>query len=191
VTTGTVEATGQSIIASDPAAGTSEQLDGLIETSAGLQPGDSGGALVNGTGQIIGMNTAASESNQSATQASFAIPIQQALAVARQVQGGQSSGTVRLGLPPLLGVQVIVGAGAGGRSGVLVAAVVPGGPAATAGVAVGSLIVTLAGQSIGSPPDLTAVLNQFHPGDTVTLGWIGPGGGNRSAQVALGSGPAD
>ncbi len=82
VTTGTVEATDQSIIASDPSAGTSEQLDGLIETSAGLQPGDSGGALVNGSGQVIGMNTAASEIEPVGSPSQLRHPIQSALAVA-------------------------------------------------------------------------------------------------------------
>ncbi|MDQ6615299.1 MAG: S1C family serine protease [Actinomycetota bacterium] len=191
VTTGTVAAINQSIIASDPAAGTSEQLDGLIETTALLQPGDSGGPLANGAGQVIGMDTAAAVANQSTTTVSFAIPIGQALAIARQIQAGQASSTIHLGLPPFLGVQVTTGAGAFGRAGALVTGVVAGGPAAAAGVTQGSVIIAINGQSIDSGPTLTAVLHQFRPGDSVTLNWIGPAGASRSARVTLGTGPAD
>jgi len=57
---GTVTALNQSITASDDGDGTSEQLSGLIETNADIQPGDSGGSLVNTSGDVIGMDTAAS-----------------------------------------------------------------------------------------------------------------------------------
>ncbi len=191
VTTGTVQAVDQSIIASDPAAGTSEQLDGLIATTAALHPGDSGGPLVNGSGQVIGMDTAASVAGQSALTVSFAIPIQRALDIARQIQAGQASSTIRLGLPPFLGVQVTPGTGAGGRTGAVVSGVVAGGPAAAAGVVPGSVIVTINGQIVDSGPGLTTLLRQFRPGDTVTISWFGPAGNQRSARVTLGTGPAD
>ena len=83
VATGKVTATGKTITASDESAGNAEQLDGLIQTNAGIQPGDSGGPLVNTQGDVVGMNTAASTNisttafgtqSQRATQA-FAIPI--------------------------------------------------------------------------------------------------------------------
>ena len=65
VATGTVTALNQGITASDEGSGAnSEQLTGLIETNADIQPGDSGGALVNSYGQVIGMNTAASSGTQ-------------------------------------------------------------------------------------------------------------------------------
>ena len=50
----------QSITASDDGDGTSEQLSGLIETNADIQPGDSGGALVDTSGNVLGIDTAAS-----------------------------------------------------------------------------------------------------------------------------------
>ncbi len=190
VTSGTVVSTNQSIIANDPAGGTSEQLDGLIETTAALQPGDSGGPLANGSGQVIGMDTAASVAGQPSPSVSFAIPIAQAMGIARQIEAGQASSTVHLGLPPFLGVTV-TGSGSGGRAGALVGTVVAGGPAAGAGIAPGALIVAVNGQTIDSPPALTAVLRQFHPGDTVTVQWFTPAGALRSARVTLGTGPAD
>ena len=63
VATGTVTALNQSITASDEGSGNSEQLSGLIESNAPIQAGDSGGSLVNSSGQVIGMDTAASSSS--------------------------------------------------------------------------------------------------------------------------------
>jgi S1-C subfamily serine protease len=184
-----VVATDQSIVASDPAAGTSEQLDGLIETNANLQPGDSGGPLINGSGQVIGMDTAASVSSGSAN-VSFAIPIGPALAIAHQIEAGQAGNGVLLGLPPFLGVQVTAGS-LGGRSGAVVAAILPGGPASGAGVAVGSLITAINGLGIDSPATLSRTLRQYHPGDGVTLSWLDKGGAPHTVRVTLGTGPAD
>ena len=112
VATGTVTALNQGITASDDGSGAnSEQLTGLIETNADIQPGDSGGALVNSYGQVIGMNTAASsgtqfqsESGQSAVQA-YAIPIDKAESIARQIEGGQDSSTVHIGATAFLGIE--------------------------------------------------------------------------------------
>ncbi len=189
VTSGSVRATGQSIIASDPAAGTSEQLSGLIETDATLQPGDSGGPLANASGQVIGMNTAASV-NQASGSVSFAIPIAVALGIAHQIQAGQASGTIKLGLPAFLGVQV-VGASNGARSGALVGTVIAGGPAAAVGMVAGSLIVGVSGQTVDSPATLSTVLRQFRPGDMVTVNWIAPAGATRNGRATLATGPAD
>jgi S1-C subfamily serine protease len=112
VATGTVTALNQSITASDEGSGAnSEQLSGLIETNADIQPGDSGGALVDAYGQVIGMNTAASsgtqfqsESGQSAVQA-YAIPIDNAETIADQIEAGQGSSTVHIGATAFLGIE--------------------------------------------------------------------------------------
>jgi S1-C subfamily serine protease len=112
VATGKVTALNQGITASDDGSGAnSEQLTGLIETNADIQPGDSGGALVNSYGQVIGMNTAASsgtqfqsESGQSAVQA-YAIPIDKAESIAKQIEAGQGSSTVHIGTTAFLGIE--------------------------------------------------------------------------------------
>ena len=109
---GTVTALNQSITASDEGDGTSEQLHGLIETNADIQPGDSGGALVNTSGQVIGVDTAASAgfsfqtNGQSQGTQGFAIPINTALSVARQIEAGNSSSTVHIGETAFLGVEI-------------------------------------------------------------------------------------
>ena len=127
VATGTVTALNQGITASDEGSGAnSEQLTGLIETNADIQPGDSGGALVNSYGQVIGMNTAASsgtqfqsQSGQAAVQA-YAIPVDNAESIAKQVEAGQGSSTVHIGATAFLGIESdgsSSGSGSGSGSG--------------------------------------------------------------------------
>ena len=132
VATGSVTALNQSITASDEGSGSSEQLTGMIETNAPIEPGDSGGSLVNLAGQVVGMDTAASTSSEtpsaqaanpgqpsqgqtgqsqsgqsqsSGTQA-FSIPINEAVSIAAQIEGGNSSSTLHLGSTAFLGVEV-------------------------------------------------------------------------------------
>jgi S1-C subfamily serine protease len=129
VAAGQVTGLNQSITASDELSGSSEQLSGLIETNAPIQPGDSGGSLVNSYGQVIGMDTAASSSSssssqdQTATQA-FAIPINEAVSVAQQIEAGDASSTVHIGATAFLGLEISPsgdssgsGIGSGGGSG--------------------------------------------------------------------------
>jgi S1-C subfamily serine protease len=111
VATGTVTALNQSITASDELSGVNEQLTGLIETNAPIQPGDSGGSLVNSYGQVIGMDTAASSSDQvdsqsaTATQA-FAIPINEAVSIAQQIESGTTTSDIHIGATAFLGVEL-------------------------------------------------------------------------------------
>ena len=112
VAAGTVTALNQSITASDELGGTSEQLTGLIETNANIQPGDSGGSLVNAYGQVIGIDTAASsgsqvqsQSSQTQTTQAYAIPINEAVSLAQQMEAGTTSADVHIGATAFLGVQ--------------------------------------------------------------------------------------
>jgi S1-C subfamily serine protease len=111
VASGTVTALNQSITASDELSSVSEQLTGLIETNAPIQPGDSGGPLVNSYGQVIGMDTAASSSDQTQGQSStatqaFAIPINNALSIAKQIESGTTSADVHIGATAFLGLEI-------------------------------------------------------------------------------------
>jgi S1-C subfamily serine protease len=109
---GTVTALNQSITAQDQGDGTSEQLNGLIETNANIQAGDSGGALVNTSGQVIGVDTAASAgysfqfNGQNQGNQGFAIPINAAMSIARQIEAGNGSSTVHIGTTAFLGVEI-------------------------------------------------------------------------------------
>jgi len=111
VATGTVTALNQSITASDELSSASEQLTGLIETNAPIQPGDSGGSLVNSYGQVIGMDTAASSSDQSQGQSStatqaYAIPINEAVSIAQQIENGTTTADIHIGATAFLGLEI-------------------------------------------------------------------------------------
>ena len=112
VASGTVSALNQSITASDEGSGNSEQLTGLIETNADIQPGDSGGSLVNSYGQVIGMDTAASSSGSQVqsqsgqtTEQAYAIPINEATSIAQQIAAGTTSTNVHIGGTAFLGIE--------------------------------------------------------------------------------------
>jgi len=194
VSTGQITALGQSITASDEASGSSEQLSGLLQTSATLQPGDSGGPLVDSSGRVVGIDTAASSSFQfqGASDQNYAIPIDNALSIARQIEAGDASTSIHIGQAAFLGVQVEAASGLSGStstSGAAVAAVVSGSPAAGAGIAAGDVIDSLNGQTVDSPSTLTALMEPHHPGDTVQVGWIDSSGQKQTASVQLASGP--
>ena len=188
---GKVTGLNQTVTASDDLTGSSEELDGLIQIAANLRPGDSGGPLVNNAGQVVGVNTAAAVNYELGTPAGhgYAIPINQALGIASQIRSGAQSGSVHVGDTARLGVGVSNASRSSG-SGVAVRQVLRGGPANQAGVAPGDVITAIDGNPVNSANALTDILDQHHPGDTVTLTWIDGSGASRSAPVALGSGPA-
>jgi len=86
----------------------SETLHGMFQTDAGIVSGDSGGPLVSASGQVIGMDTAGNDVRYPDQQAAagFAIPINTALSVARQIAHGQASDTISIGYPPFIGIYV-------------------------------------------------------------------------------------
>jgi S1-C subfamily serine protease len=101
---GQVTALNQTITASEDEMSTaSETLHGMIQTNARIVPGDSGGPLASSAG-VIGMDTAGSEGNSQQASTGFAIPINTALSVARQIAGGHASSTVTIGYPPFVGI---------------------------------------------------------------------------------------
>ncbi|MEY2434514.1 MAG: hypothetical protein QOC92_4239, partial [Acidimicrobiaceae bacterium] len=178
VSEGSVTALDQTITAGD-GNGASQVLSGLLEISARLLPGDSGGPLVNTSGQVVGMNAAASATNRPNRSDGYAIPINTALDIARQIQAGQSSTKVHIGDRALLGVQVQQGQQA------VVVAVQPGSPADAAGMTAGDVIVSVAGAPISTSADLHGALAAYHPGDRVSIGWIDGSGQHHTATVQL------
>lgn len=186
--TGPVTALNRTVNAEDSLTGSSEEVNGLIEVAADVVPGDSGGPLVNGAGQVIGVVTAASVNYQMGPGGEgYAIPINDAMAVAGQIRSGTPSGNVHIGQPTLLGVGVGTQQRSGG--GIIVRDVVVGGPAAQAGVAIGDVLTTLDGTQLDSATTLTAVLDRHYPGDVVDLTWIDRSGQQRTGKAPLVSGP--
>jgi S1-C subfamily serine protease len=218
---GTVTALNQSITASDEGDGSSEQLTGLIETNADIQAGDSGGSLVNTSGQVVGIDTAASAgfsfqgSGQSSGTQGYAIPIDTALSLAQKVEAGDASSTIHIGATAFLGVSIeptsdssggsggsggfggFFGGGDSGSgsgsgqstSGVSIAQVVTSSPAQEAGLAEGDVITSVNGKTVTTPTSLTNLLEPYHPGDKITLGWTDTSGQTHTTTVQLSSGP--
>ena len=145
---------------------------------------------MNSAGQVIGMNTAASTGRRRicASNVGFAIPIDEALAIARQIQAGERSATVHIGDRAILGVR-ITGTSGFAADGVTVAGVDDDGPAAGAGIRSGDVITALDGTSVSSLDDLKAALDRHRPGDRVRVTWTSPTGATRSATVQLVAGP--
>jgi S1-C subfamily serine protease len=195
---GSVTALDQTITARDDATGTSQRLTGLIQIDAAIRPGDSGGALVDMNGKVVGIITAGSAGALDDTASGttgFAIPIDQAKPVAQQIVDGKASDTVHIGPTAVLGIGVASqggsagGFGGGSGNGVTVGNVVPGSAADQAGITAGSVITEVGGHTIATPEDLVSVLGGYHPGDKVTVVWTDTAGSSHSASVTLGDGP--
>ncbi len=184
---GTVLDTDQTITATDES-GASERLTGLIEVAADIQPGDSGGPLVSADGHVIGIDTAASAGfrYQAAGGRGFAIPINQALAVARQITDGPAGAGVHIGPTAFLGVETT---SLRRYAGAAVVNVVADSPAAGAGLGYGDIIESVDGASVDSPATLGDLMAPHHPNDVITLGWSDRFGRSHIATVTLGQGP--
>jgi S1-C subfamily serine protease len=168
--------------------GTSEHLVGLLQTDAAINPGNSGGALVNSGGQLVGVNTAAAQAG-SAENVGFAIAIDHALPIVRQVLSEPIEKRAWLGvsvrdLDPTIALQLGLDPKADGA---LVAGVIPGSPAAGAGIKTGDVIVAVGGHQITSANGLTDELTNLSPGQRVTVKLIG--NNPRTLTVALSNRP--
>jgi len=186
---GTVTSVDRSITVSDDQGG-SENLSGLIETNAAVKPGDSGGPLLNADGQVIGMDTAASVGNeidQTATSDGYAIPINKAVAIAEQIEGGDDSATIHIGGTAFLGVEAV--SNSYGGTGAAITTVMPGSPAEAAGLVAGDLITAVGGHTISSPDELSAIVMTQKPGASISAVYLDQGGATQSANLTLASGP--
>jgi S1-C subfamily serine protease len=185
--TGKITGLGKSITAGD-GEGNSENLHGLIETNAGVRPGDSGGPLEDASGNVVGMDTAAASSygyqSVSSTDA-YAIPIASALKIAKQIESGVASATVHIGGTAFLGVEVSPTP----QAGALVAAVVPNGAAASAGLVAGDVITAVNGHVVRTAAVVSKLISPYKPGTTITVTYLDQSGASQTATVKLASGP--
>ena len=195
---GTVQALNQTITATDLDGSHPTTLSGLIQIDAPLEPGDSGGPLINKDGLVVGINTAASANRRFRAvgdAVGFAIPIDRAAPLVAQIEAGQASATVRLGYPGQLGVVMSDPAPAtgpgGGVQGVTVAEVMPGSPAASAGVVAGDILTEVDGQPATAPDQVSGVIKKRRSGEKLNFAWVDGTGRRRNATVVLAPGPAD
>ena len=195
---GEVTALDQSITASDQTGGDLESLSGMIQMNAAIQPGDSGGPLLNSSNQVIGMDTAASGGRrweQTGAVEAFAIPINAALNIAHQIMSGSGAPRITTGQGALLGVcattstdppGALIGTGCSGAPD----GVAPGSPAATTGLAAGDVVTGLGGAVVNSKDALQSILLEHHAGDKVSLSWETPQGKQQQATITLAAAPA-
>jgi S1-C subfamily serine protease len=153
VTAGVISALGRSL--PTRAGGNVRIIDDVIQTDAALNPGNSGGALVVASGEVVGINTAVA-----GIGVGLAIPIN---AITRQIIASlMAEGRVRRAyvglagtpapLPPLLASQ------RGQRTGLRIAQVIPGGPAAHAGLRTGDLLISADGEAVTSAQTLQRLM---------------------------------
>ena len=150
------------------------------------------GGLGNGSS-----DNGSSSSGQQATTQAFAIPINTALSIASQIEGGHASSTVHIGTTAFLGVEIAsssqqssFGSSGSGSSGVAIAGVQSGTPADAAGLSAGDVITSVAGQSVNSGTDIQQILVGHHPGDKISISWTDSNGQSHTATVTLAAGPA-
>jgi S1-C subfamily serine protease len=202
---GIINAKNRTIQASDSGARSSETLHGMLQTDAPIQEGDSGGPLVNSAGAVIGMDTAANSSggfSQQQATTGFAIPINTALSIARQISSGHASATIHIGAAGFMGINAAnsvqdctqgspgfgnFGGGVGSTSpGAVICQVYPRTPADNAGLASGDVITAVNGTTIASSDNLTTALANKHPGDKLTIRFFDTNGSPQSTTLTLG-----
>jgi S1-C subfamily serine protease len=118
----------------------------------------------------------------------YAIPINTAIVVAKQIEAGKGSASVHVGPTAFLGVS-IASDGATGGSGALIAGVLPGGAAAGAGLAAGDVITSIGGRAVSSSSTLRSALLLQKPGARLSVTYVDVTGATGSTTVTLGSGP--
>ncbi|HET8899090.1 MAG TPA: trypsin-like peptidase domain-containing protein [Rhodanobacteraceae bacterium] len=149
----------------------SSLYEDLIQTDAAINSGNSGGALVNAHGELVGINTAIGISRgASAEGIGFAIPVGTAKTVLDQIvaHGRVVRGWIGADYRPI--PLPINGAKPVADHGVVVLGVYPGSPAASAGLQAGDILLTLDGKPIADPIRLRAEESRLKPGTKITLG---------------------
>jgi S1-C subfamily serine protease len=155
----------------------------LIQTDAAISPGNSGGAMVDASGRVLGISVAYVPPQQGAVAVGFAIPAATATRVAEELlQNGRVRhaylGLQPAALTPEIARELHVAGGA------LVYAVAPDGPAAKAGIRPGDVMTAVGAQKIASIEELFAALRQHDPGERVAITYVRDGE-TRSAQAQI------
>lgn len=159
-------------------------LDGLIQTDAAISPGNSGGPLLNSSGEVMGINTVVIAA-PGASGLGFAVPINLASDIAHQVLTTGQITRAFLGIEYRDIDEILAQEfGLPVREGIIVAAAGRGTPADRAGIREGDIITRIDGTPVTAGGDLRKVLRRHRPGDTVRLTLLRPGG-ERTVTVTL------
>lgn len=181
VTAGIISAKGRDINIIDE----QSAIESFLQTDAAVNPGNSGGALVNTAGELIGINTAISSRSGSFEGYSFAVPANLMLKVVNDLKEygrvqrafiGINYNEVTAGLSEELSLEV--------NKGVYVANVIAGGAADDAGISKGDVVINVNGKPITSGADLTEALGQHRPGEKLSV-VVNRSGKNKAFEVVL------
>jgi putative serine protease PepD len=153
-----------------------------IQTDASLNPGNSGGPLLDSRGHVIGVvdQIATDGSSEQSSGVGFAVPIDLIAKELPQLVKGQAVKHAYLG--------VSTSTAPGTAKGAVVGDVTAGGPAAAAGLKAGDVITALDGEPVAGTSDLVAAIATHTPGDTVTL-TVDRGGSKQQITAKLGTQP--
>lgn len=166
----------------------SQALVDLIQTDAPISPGNSGGALLDGQGRVVGLAEAYIPPAAGAVSLGFAIPAATVVRVADELLEDGQAQHAYLGVQfGRLTEQIADELGAG-REGALVLAVEPGGPASAAGTQPGDVVVAVEGERVRTVEQVLTLLRQAAPGDLLTLTVL-RAGEERALDVRVGERP--
>lgn len=145
-------------------------FENFIQTDAAINQGNSGGALVDTSGNLIGINTAILSRTGGSLGIGFAIPVSEARQVMEQIiaTGSVTRGWVGVEVQDLT-PELVESFRLSDTKGVLIANVVDGGPAQRAGVKAGDVLVEVAGKPVGDTATMLNVVAAVQPGKTATL----------------------
>lgn len=154
-----------------------QSLVDLIQTDAAISPGNSGGALVNSEGEVVGINVAYIPPQASAVSIGFAIPSATVVDVVDDLVARGETEHPFFGISPAaVTEEMSAQLGLPTDEGIAVLEVAPGGPAEKAGIEPGDVIVSLDDIPIQSPEDFVSLLRAREVGDEVTAVVVHEGG---------------
>jgi S1-C subfamily serine protease len=167
ITAGIVSAKGRSL----PDMSGEFKIESFIQTDAAVNPGNSGGALVNTKGELVGINTAIASNTGSYTGYSFAVPVS---IVKKVVDDIKEFGTVQramlgISMTELTQELAALAGMKGDFSGVYIAELNKGGAAYKAGIREGDVLVAINGKKMKNPSEVQAAVNSYKPGDKIEL----------------------
>jgi putative serine protease PepD len=175
VTSGIVSALNRTISSQS-----SYSIAGVIQTDAAINHGNSGGPLLNLSGDVVGVTNQIESESGGSDGVGFAIPSNTVRSVVEQLVSGQKVEHAYLGVY----VQT-----ASERSGAEITRVASGSPAAAAGLVRGDVITALDGHEIAAPDDLSSAVAAHQPGDQVRITYVRDGQA-KNAEVKLGTRPS-
>ena len=172
ITAGIVSAKGRSM----PHYNGEFKIESFIQTDAAVNPGNSGGALVNKKGELVGVNTAIISQTGSYTGYSFAVPSNIVKKIVSDLIDFGSVRRAKLGITmTAVDEKVAAEMKLSSLKGVYIVEVSKGGAADKAGLKKGDVLLSIDSKQVTGPSALQEVVNSYHPGDVATIKYVRDG----------------